>query len=141
MSLSYEEVQTNLYQVEFDEVDKYALDEFFGYLNEMKFIQNHEVFYPKGIFTEKGINCYYFFTNNNIIKVSFGSIPEVHYLNYKQVKSYKLKYLNHFDLELEIILENEQNITLNSEKDTNEHRNVTMKNKINSILNLLINKY
>lgn len=136
MSLSYEEIQRYLHQLEFV-VDKYALDDFWYFLNEQNFTKEHKVFYPKGIFTEKGISSYYSFTEKSIIEILFADEPVITSWKYEQLNSYRLKFLNRFDLELEIKLKDKSNIILNSEKDTNEHRHTTMKKKIDSILKVL----
>ena len=136
MSISYDEVQNHLYQLEF-EVDKYVLDDFWYFLQEQEFTKEHIVFYPKGIFTEKGISSYYFFTENSIIEILFADEPIINFWKYEQLSNYRLKFLNRFDLELEIKLKDKSNIVLNSEKDTNEHRHTTMKKKIYSILEIL----
>lgn len=136
MSLSFEEVQRFLHQVEF-EVGEHILSDFWDYLNEQEFVKEHNAFYPKGIFTEKGVSSYYFFTEKGIVEVLFLDEPVITFWKYEQLSNYRLKFLNRYDLELEINLKDETSIILNSEKDTNTHRHSTMRKKIGNILAVL----
>lgn len=139
INLEYSEVLKFLNQIEFASVNKYELEDFWDYIKELDFTQDYEVFYPKGIFTEQGIDSFYFFTKNKIIKIVISKSPDIQIWSYEKVYSYKLNYPSRHDLILEITLDNGEKIILDNQIDTNHNRRVTMKNKIDGVFKFLCN--
>ncbi|GAA0415147.1 hypothetical protein GCM10008934_02560 [Virgibacillus salarius] len=140
MSLDYVEVMNNLHQVEFSETNKNLVDDYFHDTVKSSFITDHEVFYPKGIFTEKGLECFYFFTKTKIAKVSFSKTINTQIWQHSRILSYELRLTDRHALQLEIFLEDGQTLLFDNQKDTNHYREDTLKKKIEEIYKLLEQK-
>lgn len=138
MALEYSELIKNLDQIKFARAGNELLDEFFYYTNDKPaFIENHKVFYPKGLFTEKGLENFYFFTETKIARVSFYESIDIQLWKYNQISSYKLSMLNRYGLKLEIYLNNRDTLIFGNEIDTSANRQKTFGDKIKSIYKLL----
>ncbi|MGY0692632.1 DUF3908 family protein [Virgibacillus sp. FSP13] len=138
MSLDYREVSNNLYQVKFaDAIGKDLLNEYLHYTKKPKFVENHKIFYPKGIFTDEGLNSYYFFTETKIARISFLETIDTQIWKFSRISTYKLSMTDSYNLKLEIQFDNGDVLLFDSKNDTNSHRQVTLKKKIESIYNLI----
>lgn len=59
MTLTYQDIITNLHQVKFAETSN-LLSDYLHEINKPSFVKEHRIFYPQGIFTEKGLRNFYF---------------------------------------------------------------------------------
>ncbi|MBO1515040.1 DUF3908 family protein [Metabacillus bambusae] len=105
-------------------------------ISDLSFSNDHEVFYPEGIFTDEKLNLL-FFTNSHINRVTIlDDSLEVQTWAYNEVRSVKLIVPDRFYLRLEITLKDGQQISLDSEKDTNNTWSSKLKEKIKTIYEL-----
>ncbi|MDN3956169.1 hypothetical protein [Sporolactobacillus laevolacticus] len=90
-------------------------------VNNQPFITKHFLFYPKGIFSEKYLDAY-FFEDNDIHVIKFRKdVTSIKSVKLEQIKSVNLDIQGYKDYVLMIKLKNEEDIIFDAKGDSNEH--------------------
>lgn len=85
------------------------------------FICKHSLFYPKGVFSEKYLDAY-FFDDNNIHIIKFrNDVTSIKTIKLDQITSVNLDVHEYEEYVLLIKFSNEEDIILNAKEDSNVH--------------------